>query len=193
MSIKHLEAYEAANETAARIDAMVELKRLAEGATQGEWRYGPGDGDDENPVVFVDLPQASAVAISILFEADWATDVDAKFVSKANPATVLALIAENEKLKSHNDEMSGMREVHGFKSWASVLVEITELRTDAARYRWLREFGFKREIIGSKDQAPGRGPFIQVNLPSEGVLQTAAIWNEAADNAIDDAMNKREV
>lgn len=110
MSIKHLEAYEAANETAARIDAMVELKRLAEGATQGEWRYGPGDGEDENPVVFVDLPQASAVAISILFEADWATDVDAKFVSKANPAAVLALIAENESL-----------------------------RKDAERYRWFRD------------------------------------------------------
>jgi len=89
---------------------LAELQRLAQGATQGEWRYGPGDGDDENPVVFVDLPQASAVAISILFEADWATDVDAKFVSKANPAAVLALIAENESL-----------------------------RKDAERYRWFRD------------------------------------------------------
>lgn len=75
-----------------------ELKSLAELATQGTWRYGPGDGDDENPVVFVDLPQASKVAISILFEADWATDADAKFVSKANPTVVRALIAENEEL-----------------------------------------------------------------------------------------------
>lgn len=75
------------------------LKALAEAATKGEWRYGPGDGDDENPVVFVDLPQASAVAISILFESDWATDIDAKFVSKANPATILALLAENEALR----------------------------------------------------------------------------------------------
>ena len=68
--------------------------------------------------------------------------------------------------------------------------EIQEMRKDAERYRWLREFGFKREIIGSEDQAPGRGPFIQVNLPSVGVLQTVAIWNESADNAIDEAMNE---
>ena len=75
-----------------------ELQRLAEGATKGDWHYGPGDGDEEGPVVFVDLPKASSSAISILFEADWATEVDAKFVSKASPKTVLALIAENKAL-----------------------------------------------------------------------------------------------
>ena len=74
------------------------LKELAEAATKGVWRYGPGDGESESPIVFVDLPQASSVAISILFEGDWATDVDAKFVSEANPAVVLELIADNEAL-----------------------------------------------------------------------------------------------
>lgn len=114
------------------IAGLAELKRLAEAATKGEWRYGPGDGDDENPVVFVDLPQASAVAISILFEADWATDVDAKFVSKANPAAVLALIAENERLRTaEGDAMtykSGMENVA--QQRAQLKVELKNIKSD---------------------------------------------------------------
>ncbi|WP_454869575.1 ead/Ea22-like family protein [Pseudomonas putida] len=81
------------------------LKALAEAATKGDWRYGPGDDEDENPIVFVDLPQASGVAISILFESDWATDTDAAFVAKASPKAVIALIDEIDQLKVQNEEL----------------------------------------------------------------------------------------
>jgi|GEM_PF-2333943 len=81
------------------------LKAAAEAATKGEWRYGPGDGEDENPIVFVDLPNASGVAISILFEADWATDADAAFVARASPQVVLALLSEIEALTKERDRL----------------------------------------------------------------------------------------
>ncbi|KEY87808.1 ead/Ea22-like family protein [Pseudomonas capeferrum] len=82
------------------------LRALAEGPTVGDWRYGPGDGDDENPIVFVDLPTSSGVGISILFESDWATDTDAAFVAEASPQVVLSLLAENEKMRSFLAEVS---------------------------------------------------------------------------------------
>lgn len=80
-------------------DEYKDLLAAAKAANQGDWRYGPGDGDQEGPVVFVDLPTVSQKAISVLFQADWATEEDAAFVAKASPKTVQALIAEIDRLK----------------------------------------------------------------------------------------------
>ncbi|WP_181432011.1 hypothetical protein [Pseudomonas jessenii] len=103
-----------------------ELRRSAEAATAGVWRYGPGDGEDENPIVFVDLPQASGVAISILFEADWATDADAKFVSLANPAAVLAMIAESEVFEDGMRSLASTLGAGGYNAEALTATQLVE-------------------------------------------------------------------
>jgi hypothetical protein len=46
------------------------------------------------------------------------------FAKAATPAVVLELIAENARLQSHIDEMTKMREAHGYESWAAVLAEV---------------------------------------------------------------------
>lgn len=60
-----------------------------------------------------------------------------KYIAAANPAAVLALIAENEKLKAD------LREVKYAKlglSWAigEIKADNEKLRKDAERYRWIR-------------------------------------------------------
>jgi len=157
------------------------LKALAEAATSGEWRYGPGDGEDESPIVFVDLPQSSSDAISVLFEGDWATDADAKFVSIANPAAVLELIAEIESLKSCL-EMESAELAWSDSDGRAIQVERDllkadneALRKDAERYRWLRA-------------ETGLGPNIQV---SEWVgPHEYRLHGEELDIAIDGALSK---
>lgn len=69
----------------------------------------------------------------------------ADFSAAANPAAVLELIAEIERLREHKEHLVGLRETHGFDSWSAALVQIDQLkveskslRKNAARYEWLR-------------------------------------------------------
>lgn len=61
------------------------------------------------------------------------------------------LKAENERLQSHIDEMTKMREAHGFESWAAAL-------TDAKRYRWLRVNNYYAHV--QVMEADGSMPYV---------------------------------
>ena len=51
---------------------------------------------------------------------------------EANPDDVLRLYEQRDELKAHVDEMTKMREAHGFESWAAVLVELGRLKSLAS-------------------------------------------------------------
>lgn len=62
----------------------------------------------------------------------------AKYYAAANPAAVLALIAENERLKKF-EEWFGRLETGNNSLVESFKAESEALRKDAERYRWLRQ------------------------------------------------------
>jgi hypothetical protein len=66
---------------------------------------------------------------------------DEYFIAAANPAAVLALIAENEKLKA---DLRDSKDAKLGLSWAlgEINGENEKLRKDASRHRWLREHQF---------------------------------------------------
>lgn len=94
-----------------------ELRRLAEEATPGEWGY---DGSyvctsrNEDGTVYVE--SWNPVSDCLLTK-------NAKYIAAANPAAVLALIAENETLKAQFDEC------------ARLFVDATEQACKAQRER----------------------------------------------------------
>ena len=121
-----------------------ELKRLAEAATPGPWAY---DGSyvcparTEDGTTYVELWRSIA---------DCHQPENTKFIAAANPVAVLSLIAEVESLREHKQLLVDLREADGYESWASVLVmvdklkaENEDLRKDAERYRWLRQYTVK--------------------------------------------------
>ena len=75
-----------------------------------------------------------------------------EYENATNPESILALLAEIERLEDHKRELVNLRETHGFDSWAAALVkidhlkdEVNALRKDADRYRWLCEnFGITK-------------------------------------------------
>lgn len=75
------------------------IELAAKNATQGEWRYGRSGFNSivQAPVV---LPRggSSNVVICKLFRSEWRGELktaqDAAFIAAANPATVLALLAD---------------------------------------------------------------------------------------------------
>lgn len=144
------------------------LKALAEAATKGEWRYGPGDGEDENPIVFVDLPNASGVAISILFEADWATDADAAFVAKASPQVVLALLEEIEHLTESRREAREARNRIGDRHDA-IETERDQLKAENEQLRGVMA-AVVSEIPYGKHIQPGNSPGHSHRVPG--------VWGE---------------
>lgn len=105
-----------------------ELKRLASLAKNWSGEIGE---DDWYTACCFDKPKFSVL--------------DAEFIAKCEPGSVLALIAEVESLREHKQLLVDLREADGYESWASVLVmvdklkaENEDLRKDAERYRWLR-------------------------------------------------------
>lgn len=130
-----------------------ELKRMAEAAPEGPW-FGPEYAPGTSYVFDVDL--------GTLLEyqsIDSEKDDCLRYVAAANPAAVLALIAENKRnqrivlsacmsmgaigeslgldMDSDGDEMLGM--VAELKAERDQLkAENEALRKDADRYRWLR-------------------------------------------------------
>ena len=134
-----------------------ELKRLAEAATPGPWAY---DGSyvcparTEDGTTYVELWRSIA---------DCHQPENTKFIAAANPAAVLALIAEVESLREHKQLLVDLREADGYESWASVLVmvdklkaENEDLRKDAERYRFIRRSGgLIWTVIESQKKATG--------------------------------------
>ena len=88
-----------------------ELKRLAEAATPGEWKRDTrkfGGVIYGGPIQhWVNGSGQSQVAMTT--GADWMrpgeTEGNADFIAAANPAVVLALIAERDKLKAENEAL----------------------------------------------------------------------------------------
>jgi len=78
------------------------------------------------------------------------------------------------------------QEIHKLKS------ENECLRKDAERYRWLKERGVSRQIVGSCSQSVGSGPYIIVTLPSCGAPSSIALTFESADYVIDAAISSPE-
>lgn len=67
---------------------------------------------------------------------------------------------------------------------------VGSLRKDAERYRWLMKTGLHTEIYAkSASIAPGRGPYICIDLPSCGAPNRLALGS-GADGYIDAAMSK---
>lgn len=124
------------------------LKALAQAATPGPWQPRDECGFE----VFPD-PQGMLIARIN-------RDGDMNFIAAANPAVILALLSDIERLERHKQALVDLRVTHGFDSWSAALVEIEKLsaelaglrtgfeaqneviaglRKDAARYRWIME------------------------------------------------------
>lgn len=136
-----------------------ELKSIAEKAPTGPWVV-------ENDSLFFKEEGYTRH----MLDADAGHDVTEKdyyaalkFIAAANPAAVLALIAEVESLREHKQLLVDLREADGYESWASVLVmvdklkaENEDLRKDAERYRFIRRSGgIIWTVIESQKKATG--------------------------------------
>lgn len=150
-----------------------ELKRLAEAATPGPWAY---DGSyvcparTEDGTTYVELWRSIA---------DCHQPENTKFIAAANPAAVLALIAEVEGLRAqHGRDSAELRSLcqardDARKDRDQLKAEVEALRKDAERYRWLMsdavnngtlgidggwiDFGFKDEAAEIIDAAMTKG------------------------------------
>lgn len=203
-----------------------ELKRLAEAATQGQWMY------ECDYLFFKDAEGFTRHLMEICEGQDIAIghDSNLKFIAAANPAAVLALIAEVETLESylctcpdcggegeiftgsysyfgHMDppepnmdkcvECDGKGLIGTPQNLHTVITErdqlkaeVEALRKDAERYRWLMNKGLHTEIYSnSAGIAPGRGPYICIDLPSSGAPNRVALGS-GSDGYIDAAMSK---
>lgn len=165
------------------------LKALALAAPKGPW-FGPEYDKGTSYVFDCDLG-------SLLHYESIESEQDdcLRYVAAANPATVLALLAEIEQLQEHKQHLVDLREKHGFDSWSAALVEIDQLkadnealRKDAERYRWTdidgnwlaRMFGKWRAHTGEYGEAnptawyPSRGEAIDAAIShAQGMAKEA--------------------
>lgn len=58
-----------------------------------------------------------------------------EFMAEADPATILALLDENDALRN------GLKGDYDLDAWLAFVEEAPQLRKDAERYRWGRENG----------------------------------------------------
>jgi hypothetical protein len=116
------------------------LKNLAESATPGPWECREAEG-----------------AAAICHQHGWVADdfseqtlLDTRYMAAANPAAVLELIAENERLASQNKwfkaqiesialQHAPMEPIPDAEGWSVKLpgYDLQTLLRDADRYRWL--------------------------------------------------------
>lgn len=125
-----------------------ELKRLAEAATQGQWRHYQHGVIKGGPVV--QFANGSAQQqIVMTTGAEWMRDGEqydnANFIASANPVAVLELISELQRLAADNASLRGSCAKLGAEHAGMVRTvrkqekELDGLRKDAGRYRWLRK------------------------------------------------------
>lgn len=111
-----------------------DLKAIAEVCQQHQpLRFMRGHGAlyirNDNGIVF-DVHQDRAFPEFMAQNKDYAD-----LVLAANPATVSALIAENERLSELSEHLVQLRETHGFDSWAAVLVAVDRLKAENGRLK----------------------------------------------------------
>lgn len=108
-----------------------ELKKLAEAAPEGPW-FGPEYAAGTSYVFDADL------GTLLHYESiDTEQDDCLRYVAAANPAAVLALIAELEILK-YDCKVANSCVNAEKKESKRIIDENESLKKDAARYRWLR-------------------------------------------------------
>lgn len=56
---------------------------------------------------------------------------------------------------------------------------------DAARYRWLRDKGFRNHFMDSPSMSIGKGPYIIIEMPSCNRFNGVVVHSEYADKLID--------
>lgn len=97
-----------------------ELKRLAEAATPGPWQT-----ELEYPIIQPAYPARGSIASALIWQ-------DANFISAANPAAVLALIAEVERLKV---DLREQKDAKLGLSWAigEIMGECDQLKAEVER------------------------------------------------------------
>jgi len=153
-----------------------ELKRLAEAAAQGQdtWCAAVPEGATINPTGAALLigPRRRDLDRMVAYVRE-----DAEFIAAANPAAILALIAENERLRDSHEQVctnynkvSYASEERG-KQINQLKAEVEALRKDAERYRWLRDYAWLNE----------KGVDHMMSLDYPG-LQKAAESPESAEN-----------
>ncbi|WP_211208507.1 ead/Ea22-like family protein, partial [Pseudomonas agarici] len=190
-----------------------ELKKLAEKASPGPWWV------DSHGMTMMSMPDLQVVfnhpqqSVAVRNEetgnlSHWRNDWDASYIAAANPAAVLALIAESERLErlaldSVNAEYAGSMDLEsicaerdqlraenaglktGYEAYervnAGLRAEVEGLRKDAERYRWLRERA-QQDVDGWRNDVP-----VLVHA-----LSHAPEWKERIDESIDAAMGKGE-
>lgn len=122
-----------------------ELKRLAEAATPGEWACSERhDGrfwhiSSGNQAIGATHAAGKKSTMAGTFEAN------AKFIAKANPKTVLTLIAEVEGLSAqHGRDSAELRSLcqardDARKERDQLKAEVEQLRKDAERFRFIEQ------------------------------------------------------
>lgn len=155
---------------------MHNLKSLAEAATGGEWTCSEKhDGrfwhiQSGGQAIGATHAAGRKSPMAGIFEAN------AKFIAAASPATVLALLAEIERLR----EDPHMRAIRSLRSdCADLMVERDQLkaenealRKDAQRYRWLRD---KQTFIWLiQDWFPGEAMLTNVDADIDAAMAKEA-------------------
>lgn len=111
-----------------------ELKKAAEAATPGPW-YEQDDEDSAAGAVFI-MPESEAWAPPIC---RITVESNAAFIAAANPSAVLALIAENERLRALPTRNALIKQRDSLIDERDQLnAENEALRKDAERFRFIQ-------------------------------------------------------
>lgn len=174
-----------------------ELKRLAEGMkgwdkmtecwpcdeNGPDWQVGRLDEDDNRwPLLTIDTEQ---------YDQEREAPKIARYYAAANPAAVLALIAERDQLFGQTEQLKAENErLRKLPTcWSEVLEQseandelldkVLELSRDAERYRWLRD-----------DTSRGKTDFCITKKYWGASTPDVILELESADEQIDAAMGK---
>lgn len=143
-----------------------ELKRLAEDVNEHSYEIG----------------EASWYTADCLEHLLKSGPADAAFIAAANPATVLALIAENEALRR------GMTGDYDLDAWLEFATG--QIQKDAERYRWLRTKAFP-DVWDISPSWNGKAPLsIKIEWANNGLIH--GIKGLDCDAAIDEGMAKEK-
>ncbi|SFB19566.1 ead/Ea22-like family protein [Azotobacter beijerinckii] len=108
-----------------------ELKRLAEAATPGPWRIGKANRDESD--IRIHGAGDGSIVADVCSDVWDDADANAEFIAAANPAVVLALIAENEKLVERRRLLDLL---HGRRA-TELVEEVLSMRDEVRRLKIL--------------------------------------------------------
>ncbi|WP_054912163.1 ead/Ea22-like family protein [Pseudomonas sp. NBRC 111127] len=171
------------------------LRALAQAATGGQWVTEGEHINQHGHLLHVYVAHENSGMIAQAFancrvKTDAECRANAAFIASANPANILALLAEIERLHEHKQHLVDLREAHGFDCWAAALVEIDRVR--AANEALSSANDARRRHLDNAKLAAGVGPFDDLVTTVEALrqdaqryrwlkLQRSRAWKEAAD------------